>query len=503
MIHTFTVSYGLSLKDANTCANSLKKRTGQNKGLTEKFLNIEKKKGFLAFTVDDFPGLRKITLTKYPDHSGFVCFRISFFIEAEVLRIEEYTLDLFFCSREHAQELQTQYAKAIYSLFPEAFTGRPAAFLYTSGFAPSDSYTEDEFEHSGLYSLPYLGLASVQRLDFTFDVTLGSREDAKLFTYMVLQSYYDAWKKVENKGKNKNPDALDKCYDKEYKSGSNAFSVYDKYDKMCSDDYAHWPNIEQIREAARNVVRIEMPNFNPDKAMVKSRTWLQIPNDGIPLGPLPYIANEQVSFLAFIKEYSDKVGNGPDLRWYKRTKLKSRLEKLVRQHRITREAKRKMIKISQAIAQGRSQRFSHPLKKAIDAFKENGEIILHKQRNRNKEQILETFPCTYAAYSRHKKLAINNGVMLVTIPDSWGVDSFSALTPLLSYDTSLVGMQTQSYLLPYRSITETVPEMEPVKDIYDSILEFLYGLYDQYCSSHNAMVEAAKLTPEEIEALGL
>ena len=497
MIHTFEISYGLSLKDANTCANRLKERTGQNKGLTEKFLNVKKEKGYLAFKITDPPGIRAISLTKYKNREGFVCFRIKFIIEAEVLRTGEYTLDLFFASPEHAWELQSQYARAIYNLFPEAFSGRPALDLYTSGYAPTGSYTEEEYEHSGLYALPYLPLASVKRLDFTFDVEFDSSRDATLFTYMVMQSYYDGQKREEKKGTNKNKNSRNKCYDKEYKNGSRGFSAYYKYDKMFDEEYADWPNIAQIREEARNVVRIELPNFNLDRETVKSRTWLQIPEDGIPLGPLPYLANEQVAFRAFFYEYADHIGNAPGLAWYDRKELSKQLSALVRQHRINPDAKRKMVKISQAIAQGRSKQLSYPLKKAIDAFKKDGAIILHKQRNKNKEQVLERFSCSYAVYSRHRRQALDNGVLLVTIPDSWKVKSFPAIAPLRNYDTKLVAMQKQTHMLPYRSITGTVPEMEPVKDLYDGILGFLYGLYDQYSEPWNRKIEEVRLSPEE------
>ena len=211
---------------------------------------------------------------------------------------------------------------------------------------------------------------------------------------------------------------------------------------------------------------------------------------------MPYLANEQVPFIAFIKEYYERVGNGPDLKWYKRTKLNTELGRLKRQHMITANAHTMMRKISQAIAQGRSQRYSHPLAKAITAFKENGEIVLHKKRDPiTKEQILETFKCTYGQYNRYRKLAMDNGIMLVTIPDSAKFDELSALTVLRNYESGLLGSQVITRMLPYQPVTETAPELEPVKDTYDAILEFLYGLYDEYAESHNAGYEAVKICP--------
>lgn len=500
MIHTFKTSYELSVTDAATCAWALNRRLPKPKlpkYITE-FLDIDKKSGYQVFVIPELTGIRTIEMVKYEDRNGVVTFRIRFLIEAEVLRTGAETLDLYTCSPEHFKELQTLYAKAIYNLFPEAFTGRPASLLYSTDFAPKESYAKEEFqEHSGLYSLPYLPLASVKRMDFTYDVIRSSPEEAKLFTYMVQQTYYDSLKNKEHKGKQRNPAAEKKeCFDKAYANGSRSFSPYYKYDEINDPKYDNRSIIAKVREDARNIARIELPNFNPGRPKIKSYTWLQIPDEALTLGPLPYLVNEQVPYIAFRKEYDNHIGNGPDLKWYKRGKLKTELGKLKRRHKITKNAETMMIKISQAIAQGRSQRFSHSLEKAIKAFKENGEIVLHKKRNKTtKEQILETFKCTYGQYKRYRDMAIKNGVMLVTIPDSAKCEELSALTVLRNYDPGLLNTQITSHMLPYRSITESAPEMEPVKDLYDAILEFLYGLYDQYMEGHNANFEAAKIYP--------
>lgn len=54
-----------------------------------------------------------------------------------------------------------------------------------------------------------------------------------------------------------------------------------------------------------------------------------------------------------------------------------------------------------------------------------------------------------------------------------------------------------TYMLPYEPVTESAPELELVKDMYDAILEFLYGLYDQYNADWNARFEAAMIPAEE------
>ncbi len=503
MIHTFQISYELSLSDAATCAWALNRRLSEQKlpKYITNFLDIEKKSGYQIFIIPELTGINEIKLSKYEDHNGYIKFRIFFQIEAEILRTGTDTLDLFTCSPEHAKQLQTQYARAIYNLFgTEAFSGRPASLLYNTDFAPKESYMEEEFqEHSGIYSLPFLMLGSVNRIDFTYDVIRSCPEEAKLFAYMVLQSYYDGRKKQEKKGKQRNPKASKKdCVDKEYASISRSFSAYYKYDEINDPKYNNRPNIAQIREDARNVVRIELKNLSPGRTGVKSFTWLQIPGNVFTLGVLPYLANEQVPYIAFIKEYCERIGNGPDLKWYKRHKLKERVDNLKQRHQLTENEANKIIKISQAIAQGRSQRYSHPLAKAITAFQKNGEIILHKQRDPiTKEQILEKFKCSIATYRKYRDLAIRNGIMLVTIPDSAKFKELSALTNLRNFDHEATGSQLVTHMLPYQSIVESAPEMEPVKDLYDAILEFLYSLYDQYAEIHNADIEAALIPAEE------
>ena len=158
MIHTFQISYGLGLEHANTCAYRLKELTGAFEGWQiREFLDIKKKSGYLIFRVPELVGINTVKLVKYEDRYLGVTFRIYFHIEAEILRTGTDTLDLFFASPEHAKQLQTQYAKAIFNLFgTEPFTGRPASQLYNTDFAPRDSYLPDEFENynGGLYSLP-------------------------------------------------------------------------------------------------------------------------------------------------------------------------------------------------------------------------------------------------------------------------------------------------------------------------------------------------------------
>lgn len=478
MIHTFEISYGLSLKDANTCAYRLNELTQayKDKGyLISNFLDIERKSGRLEFTVPELMGIQNIRLSKFEDRSGYINFRICFMIEAEILRTGIDTLDLFFCSSEHAKELQTQYARAIYKLFPEAFTGRSAPLLYHSGFAPMETYTEDEFNHGGLFALPYLPLASVRRLDMTFDLVSEDEDHARLLTEMVQKSYYDGHKKIEMEGVSKNPENS-LCYDKVYKSGSRSFSVYYKHDKMFDEAYKDRPNIKPIQELSKNVTRVEMSYTSQNRGNVKSLTWLQVPDGELTLGPLSYLANEQVSFSVFNKEFFDRVGYHPvKLKWFKLRELYKQVNKLVRDRKIKKIEGMKIKKLAKAIDNEGS------LKPAVTLIKSKSKRI----------------PCSVGTYRKYRNLAMRNGIMLTPIPKEEKFTELSAMPLFRNYSIWEVGKQYFSYMLPYQSVTESAPELEPVKDMYDAILEFLYGLYDQYVASHNADIEATMIPAEE------
>lgn len=492
MIHTLQISYGISLKVANICTRRLNERThkfNEKMHMITNYLDIKQKKFcHLVFKVPEFPGIKSITMVKYVDHNDNPVYRIYFLIEAEILRTGTDTLDLFFCSPQHAKQLQTQYAKAIFSLFPESFTARPASQLSNTDFAPKKSYVKEEYENynGGLYSLPYLPLASVRRIDFTFDYESEDEEHARLFTEMAGISYYDGHKKKEKIGKNRNKDSDKKCYDREYASGSRSFSFYYKYDKMQDKIYDDRHNIIQIREQSRNVTRTEMSIKSPNRRTLDSLTTLNVPVDAIPLGPLPYLANEQVTMNLFGKEFFDRVGNFDDLQWLTRDDFDKRVNELISNETISATVGNGMIKMSQKISKRGS------LNNYVKALKKYNEAIKGKKLKKKDKK----FP-SIGTFFNYKKIALQNHLMLTTIPASKSLKQLSLSLNLRHYDHFGLNEVITTRMLPYQSITETAPELEPVKDLYDAILNFLYGLYDQYNAEHNRKWEGALRSAEE------
>ena len=252
---------------------------------------------------------------------------------------------------------------------------------------------------------------------------------------------------------------------------------------MMSDEYNDRSNIAQIREDSRNVVRIEMPIKSPDRNTIKSLTWLQIPDDAITLGPLPYLATEQVPINLFEKEFFGRVGNAHDLKWYTRDELDKKINKMIRKNEISEHKGHTLSKITAAISKrGSLNTYIRALKK-YQATKD-------KKKKNDKKPFL-----TMKAFNDYKDFAMQNGMMLATIPAKHGVPELSAYLNLRNFDHAETGSQLTTHMPSYQSVTEFAPEMEPAKDLYDAILEFLYGLYDQYVEGHNADFEAVKIYP--------
>ena len=158
-----------------------------------------------------------------------------------------------------------------------------------------------------------------------------------------------------------------------------------------------------------------------------------------------------------------------------------------KQHKIKAIEKDTLIKISQAISQEQS------LKKVINAFKKEGEITLHRKRDKNNKQVKEVFKCSIGRYKKYRDMAIQNGIMLVTIPGSRTIKELSAIPRLRNFDFSEVSSQAITKMLPYQS--GSIPELP---ELYDDIIGFLYGLYDNYNSKWNNRIEAISVPEEEI-----
>ena len=200
------------------------------------------------------------------------------------------------------------------------------------------------------------------------------------------------------------------------------------------------------------------------------------------------MASEQVTARLFEKEFIHRVGNFKDLRWLTRDGFDEIINKKMRAKEISKTVGNGLIKMSQAVSKRGS------LKKYVDALKKYNESIQGKKIKKKDRK----FP-SLGTFFNYKKTAMLKGLMLPTIPANRSLKELPVKLTFRSFDLDELNWVIATYMLPYQSVTESAPELEPVKDLYDAILKFLYELYDQYNADNNAQWEAAIRQSEEIK----
>lgn len=380
MVHTFEILYIMNQRAATYCAFKLNqkacaykidKRSKEEKRMTRaeiraflRQIHIRKKYECIKFKGFSIPGIHQMNLLKYKEAPGNYFLYIM--IEPEVLLTGENTLDVFVCSAPNVKQLQTNYAEAIYTLFPKAFEGRPP--LSQVRFHDQKRVHPDEWKNWGLYNTPYLPLAITSRIDFCADYKL---ENAALYVEMISKSYYRSRKK-NVKLKNLNPFSEDKSHDTLFYDKTSGFCIYDKGNKMWSHDYDNMHNIAQIREDAKDVIRIERPFYKVSKQKLLSLTGLPIPKaeEGseapLTLGPLLLMYDERVGLKTLFKEYLSCVlgikrtefisymQNHPDFKWVSLKRFVREMDRLYEAGRITKQRHDTVLKMAYATSAARS-----------------------------------------------------------------------------------------------------------------------------------------------------
>ena len=158
---------------------------------------------------------------------------------------------------------------------------------------------------AGYSLIPFLGLSILSRIDFCANYKL---ENAALYVEMIKKSYYHTRKKnvkvqePESFSENKSNDTL-------FYVKTSGFCIYDKYNKMMDSRKDRMRNIAQIREDAKDVIRIERPFYKISKPKLYSLTGLRVPKaeEGreapLKLGPLPFLCEEKIGLNTIFKEY--------------------------------------------------------------------------------------------------------------------------------------------------------------------------------------------------------
>ena len=509
MVHTFEILYILSSRfETMYCAYKLNQRVNAANRISSEdiqtFLNsvpTRKNSIGLHFKGLRIPGILQIDLLKYKNAPGSVFLYIT--IEAEVLLTGENTLDVYWCSFTNMKELQTKYAEAIYTLFPRAFEGKPP--LSQVRFYDQKKIHPIEIRFGGLFMIPYLGLSILSRIDFCTNYKL---DNATLYVEMIRKSYYHTRKK-NIKFKNLNPFSENKSNDALFYDKTSGFCIYDKYNKMMDSRKDRMHNIAQIREDAKDVIRIERPFYKISKPKLYSLTGLRVPKavEGreapLKLGPLPFLCIEEIGLDTIFREYIrcvlgikstqkyDMV-NRQDFKWVSLKRFVREMDRLYKAGRITKRRHDTVLKMAYATSEARS------VKKAVKNCDAGTHIWWGHDEEGNKIRI----PFRRAA-DRFKDMwhkMYEFGMMLFRIPDDrevvgvenndWEAKELDA-NFIFDVNANMVAIgamldkEPSSYFdfLPYQFVKgrglDTDDPLE-IRQNYDEVLSRIYHHFEKY-----------------------
>lgn len=274
MIHTFEIYYELNYRSAAYCVgnlNRIAREYGPVNGRPRYFSDTKineyltgDRKSLRFSTEFLFLGLHHIKFTKMPLPDGRATYYIYFRIEPEVLLTQEYSLNLFQCNENNFDALQSRYGEIVYQIFPRSMEQRPiegsidfmpvAERRYIRDLEYRIKYGElageelEIYRFRHLFSLPYLGLARIARVDFTVDFRC---DHPDIYLRLAKQSY------VDNASRKRKLYLKKGKYLAAYNKTVDGFLIYDKQKKYMLPRFDNKPNIEELRRAAANVMRIE------------------------------------------------------------------------------------------------------------------------------------------------------------------------------------------------------------------------------------------------------
>ena len=505
MVHTFEILYILTRREAAYCAYRLNQHVNaderrENKEIRRflRTIHIRKKHVGIQFKGLRIPGLHQIDIVKYKEAPGL--FFLYIMIEPEVLITGENTLDVFVCSVPNLKELQNCYAKAIFTLFPRAFEGRPP--IDQVRYHDQKTVHSDEWKLGGLFMIPYLGLSILSRIDFCVNYKV---DNADLLVELISKSYYSSRKK-NVKFKNLNPYSEDKSNDALFYDKTSGFCIYNKYNKMMDPEKDNMRNIDQIREDAKDVIRIERPFYKISKQKLFSMSGLIIPKaqEGreapLKLGPLPLLYTEEIGLYSIFKEYQQcvlgikrnqwqDIVERPVFRWVSCKRFKREMDRLYEAGRITKQRHDTVLKMAYATSEARS------VKKAVQNCEAGTHVWWELDDKGNKIRI--PFHRSADRFRDSWQGMHELGMMLFRIPNDRDVKGTEKndweareMDPYFIFSTkSMVGIGTileEEYsshydFLPYKVIRDyDTPDPLEIRVNYGEITELLFHKLGKY-----------------------
>ena len=477
MIHTFECYFPLNRRSTEYCLFNLNRiareygpQNGRPRyysdGLINEFLdgNLNRLVYSMEFL---YLGLHQIKFTKMRISDHTASYYIYFRIEPEIIMTRRYSLNLFQCNAHNYDALQSRFGEIVYRLFPRAIEHRPMEGSIIdclsederryvrnleSGYYMQqlDSSDLELYRYRHLYSLPYLGLARISRVDYTADFYC---EHPDLFMELAKKSYVDNDVKKRKLYLNKGN------YLAAYNKNVDGFLIYGKQKKYMLPRFDDKPNIAELRQAAANVMRIEYVFKSRDRSTQLKLTKLCLPRKGAVTyvstpslcGMMPYIIQD-LGTSRLRDNYFAHIGGGQwmsDYHWYD-TLDKSDL---------TETMKRRIYHLAYLISEvrhlGRSKAaFIH----GRDIQRYRGPGVLHVQGNS-------------ATFNRYVRKMRSLGLQPLRIPDERGVTHVSS-----DYDSfTLVDLGVENH-----AINEWISENEDDFANYESTVADLKDLYNRY-----------------------
>ena len=429
MVLSFEIQFPLSSYAASYCIFCINQRfekTVWDETTVNTFFSHPVNKHY-SFIVSDsirakVPGILKIVFI----HSYDKDFKKDqYFIRMKInpceLLLQFQSENLFYCTPDNIDTLQNTYAKFVYNLFTEAYI-EPVPLNYDKCLESADYsinmetgekiYLSKELEKKRtLSALPYLGLASVKRIDYS--VNLRTPHNFHKFLILAKKSVLDKRKKISRSRDN---DRI------ELENRTRTFAIYEKV-KITEEEFS-----------TNKIIRIRAIIRNPSKEWKKSNLKINTElTDRVKIynkargGLLPFL-DEDVSKTFIKKEYDKLVGTGDFYSTYKAWKI-------IDESKFKKDKKQNLKELMQLISQSWSLQKAEKQYISGTSLKKNRKIVKGTQQifRRNIKQLREL------------------GLQPLRIPDSWHlsylhnpiVDDISRkimfgpepLTKLLSKDT--------------------------------------------------------------------
>ena len=421
-IHTVQIMYSLTVDAAVYVIhqlNSIPELRPQTDEHIDSFLSA--KKGTLSYLAyhDGIysinQGLHEISFYQHRQNPHIYYMYLRLDLEAFMRNMP--TICLFRPTPNNVLALQYRYAELIYKLFPLAFYGPPIKeqILGTARYRLIlDRLPDEDKWMIPLFDLPYLGLGSVKRIDYSANLYSDHKD---LCMELLKKTYLDNRRSLEDHNNHNITTKLKTAKGNKVPTG---FRIYDKQRKFMESRYRNIPNIDDLIKQAADIIRFEAvlqpKDEHKSKAWIQSHTRTRYPPDDLnfeqPIsgGLIPYLDTYLAEYV-LSNEWERHIGYED---WYSDSHIKKvfrqgRSIKALKKDGLTAPKNRRAIEIMSLISQTRYVQEAQ--KQYVD-----GVYISRKQTdNTDKEDAY--LAGTIEEFQQTVKLIRSKGFQPLRIPD--------------------------------------------------------------------------------------